>query len=42
MLLIRLKQQPMSLPLLKCYHSAIVQGRHSLTSLFVQSSVIIF
>jgi len=27
-LLIRLQQQPMSVPLLTSYHSAIIQGRH--------------
>jgi len=27
-LLIRLQQQPMSVPLLMCYHRAIIQGRH--------------
>jgi len=26
MLLIRLKQQRMSVPLLECYHSSIIQG----------------
>jgi len=27
-LLIRLQRQPVSVPLLTCYHNAIVQGKH--------------
>jgi len=26
--LVRLQQQPMSVPLLMCYHNAVIQGRH--------------
>ena len=34
-LLIRLQQQPMSVPLLTSYHSAIIQGRHDSDSIEV-------